>query len=404
MGDIGRLEGAFNQLLPERRLESRPGADLLSAGDHWSRAVWAAAVEAGPYPVDDGERARGLRLARQPIFVCGAHRSGTSLVRDLCDGHPQLVVLPAEGGFFTAMQTQLERLSPAEKPGFVGREWLRRLANPSNQAPYWLLGRTTEHHSPYLIFARKLMAWWSILEEDLKAAPSLQPLVAVVLAYASCLGGSGIGDRAKRWLEKTPTNERYLDRLWAEFPAARVVHVVRHPVHIYASRKMLEERFLGALRSPRQVLEDLACSFQVAVENRVQKGGREYLLVRYENLVSEPETVMGQLAAFLKIEPDPCLLVPSVAGKPAYANSSFSRDKRPGSIHPAERSNPRTHLTKREQNLVAAYTAEFALTLGYPLEVLRPGHRLWLKAQLGLVEIVSRLFRKLHRKMKRGAR
>jgi hypothetical protein len=165
---------------------------------------------------------------------------------------------------------------------------------------------------------------------------------------------------------------------------------------------MLEERFLGALRSPRQVLEDLACSFQVAVENRVQKRGREYLLVRYENLVSEPETVMGQLAAFLKIEPDPCLLVPSLAGKPAYANSSFTRDKRPGSIYPAEGSDPRTYLTKREQSLVAAYTAEFALTLGYPIQTIHPSHRMWLKAQLGLRQTVNRLFRKPIRKVERG--
>ena len=35
-----------------------------------------------------------------PIFLLGSHKSGTSLLRSLLDGHPDLDVLPREAHFF----------------------------------------------------------------------------------------------------------------------------------------------------------------------------------------------------------------------------------------------------------------------------------------------------------------
>ena len=35
-----------------------------------------------------------------PIFVLGCHKSGTSLLRSIFDGHPDLFVIPREGHFF----------------------------------------------------------------------------------------------------------------------------------------------------------------------------------------------------------------------------------------------------------------------------------------------------------------
>ena len=92
--------------------------------------------------------ARGLDLAGRPVFVCGVHRSGTTLVRDLLDGHPALAVLPSEGSFYTTHRDHLSAADRSTWRHIMGCEWCRRLANPINQLPYWLTGRGTATYSP----------------------------------------------------------------------------------------------------------------------------------------------------------------------------------------------------------------------------------------------------------------
>ena len=39
-------------------------------------------------------------MIKDPIFLLGCHKSGTSLLRSLFDGHPDLFVIPIEAHFF----------------------------------------------------------------------------------------------------------------------------------------------------------------------------------------------------------------------------------------------------------------------------------------------------------------
>jgi hypothetical protein len=134
--DIRALEEAFDRELPVERRHATPGDALLAAGRRWSAAVWAAAERAGPAALAPDDVAWGRALAARPVFVVGVHRSGTTLLRDLLDGHPALSVLPAEGTWLTSLHPKIRRLPEAERLGAFGEEWLRRLANPVNQPPY----------------------------------------------------------------------------------------------------------------------------------------------------------------------------------------------------------------------------------------------------------------------------
>lgn len=384
------LEDLFDRQLPDSRIDGQPSPELLSAADSWSAAVWNAALEAGPYPIGDADVRLGLSLATRPVFVCGVHRSGTTLVRDLLNGHPELTVLPSEGSYLTRLRAKIEPLQDADKLSFMGREWLRRLANPVSQPPYWLLGRTTEKGSPYVRFARMLMAWWRVTESALGPNTILQPLVAVALAYSSCLKGPGMGAQVHRWVDKTPTNEFFLDQLWAELPEAKVIQVIREPMAVYASRKRLEEQVFGSFMAPWEVLEVMACSLQTAIENRERRAERAFLIVRYEDLIEYPEEIMGQLALFLEIEPHRSLLRPTVAEHPCFANSSFDRGGEPGIILPAMEDRHHEALTSLEQRFVAAYTGDAAHALGYHARPTSAEERMLLKAAHRLREGLQR--------------
>jgi len=348
---IEKEEKRLDAVLPKGRLEERPPAELLDAAQVWSRAVWMVAEQLGPVPLSPAEIVKGLALAKKPVFFVGVHRSGTTLVRNLLDGHPSLVVLPSEGTYYTNLETKLLTLPANERAAFLAMEWLRRLANPINQPPYWLLGRSTNETSPYVDFARYVLAWWQVLQCP---AQTQWPHVCIVLAYACCTNNLS----AKYWVDKTPTNDQHLQRIKAEAPNAKIIHVIRNPVDTLTSRKKMEPWL-----NLRRVLADMKRSFAIAQ----QQHDDQYILLRYEALCSDAEKVMNEVAVFLDIEPSPILMQPTVANMPAGANSSFGNNNDAGTIQQPAQRVQQLLLSKKEQLLLSAYIGDVASNHGYVL-------------------------------------
>jgi hypothetical protein len=360
------LEQQFDLKLARPRVAIADSSAMQLAAIQWSVAIWSAAEAAGPCELDASEVARGLDLAHRPVFVCGVSRSGTTLVRDLLDSHPALCVLPSEGTFFTNFERHLQQLQPQHRQAFFGCEWLRRLANPIHQHPYWLLGRSSQESSPYIAFARALLAWWPIAREQAGPRISSWPLVAVALAYAHCAGGLTAGAEVRRWVEKTPTNERFLERLRAEFPKAMFIHAVRHPYAVYASHKQSAQDGGERLRNAGRILRDLSLSLRIAVERRDVESHR-YLRIRYEDLVEAPHNSVDRLAAFLQIAPLPILLRPTAAGLATASNSSFVIDAEPGRVDATVHRRWADVLTHYECERLTAVVGNDAVALGYDL-------------------------------------
>jgi hypothetical protein len=346
-------ESKLNQLLPANRPEESPPAGLMQAAANWSHTVWAEAERLGPMPLSYVQINQGRILARKPVYVCGVHRSGTTLVRDMLDSHPDLVVLPSEGTFYTNLERKVNNLPEYDRAAFLGQEWLRRLANPINQPPYWLLGCSSNKTSPYIDFARYVLAWWAVVDTDNKAWPHL----AIALAYASITNNL----TAQYWVDKTPANERYLERIWNETPEAKVIHVIREPLATLASRKKMEPAI-----SMRNALADLNISFRVAT-NQPPENDTRYLLLRYEDICTDPGQISRQIANFLVIEPDEILNTPTVAGKPAQPNSSFNKKAPSGSIMKPDQHPQQDVLSPDEQELAAACIGEVSAKLSYPI-------------------------------------
>jgi len=356
--EITKLEETLNNLLPRHRLEGPPAKELLAAALAWSQAVWNAGERLGAFLLTKEQLEAAARLSNHPIFICGVHRSGTTLVRDLLDGHPALTVLPSEGSYLTNLEPRLRQMLPKERQVFMGTEWLRRLANPINQPPYWTLGRSSPEESPYELFVRQFLAWWAVENQDLSSNTSFGPLLAVVLAYAS-----GKGEiTADYWVDKTPTNELFLKKLWKEMPEARIIHLIRDPVAVFISRKRMEP-FLNI----RTFLRDLQMSFRVAYEQSRRNESR-YLLLHYEDLCENPDIVTKRLAGFLEIDPIPILLCPTVAGKPSSANSSFKQGSKAGHILTVDEHKHSELLGDQEYELLSAHIGGLARMLGYPMQ------------------------------------
>jgi hypothetical protein len=175
----------------------------------------------------------------------------------------------------------------------------------------------------------------------------------------------GPGER-RAWVEKTPGHEHRLEQILEAYPQARFVHVLRDPRSVAAAIVRLD-RATGQPTDLVDVGLTIRRSFEAARE------GKRYLIVRYEDLVGDPEGVMRRVASFAGIEWSDTLLTPTVGGVPATSNSAWSARKVTGEIEARRLDLWREELGHHEAGLIAAATRTAALRHGYELP--RPGVR-----------------------------
>ena len=192
----------------------------------------------------------------RPVLICGMPRSGTTLVEQILASHPQV--------FATGEQTILARLAGA-LTAETGIHFPACLPNASQQ---WLADAARQY-------------------EETVLAPS--------------------GD-APRVTDTTPMNYLYLGLVAMLYPQARIVLCVRDPMDNCLST------YRQPLTGPHAYAHDLrtlghfyALHTQLARHWQETLGGR-LAVVRYETLVSEPESQIRSLLAHCGLPFDPACL------------------------------------------------------------------------------------------------
>jgi len=324
-----------------------------------------------------------LTFLNHPIFLCGAPRSGTTLLANLLDAHPALFVLPME----THILQQFQATPPLDRDRFFRNDFLKThdilsYIDPPyrNRFDSYLKDRYRTILSPQLpsvdgkFFKETYLSRFPSGEEI-----SLRDVYqAFVFVLAQAAPGNG-KTRQIYFVDKRPLdNELCALRLKEDFPNAKFIHMLRDPRTRYASAKQrrIQQR-LGARYCRRLNGVDFAsghseislASFLLAEENQ-KRLGPDYLLVRYEELTADPEAVMRSAARFLSIEWDPILLRPTRLENTASTFSSFA-DLRGGEIQNrhSERLAQFRELTSRlERGLLSLHVRRAASRFGYAME------------------------------------
>jgi hypothetical protein len=287
------------------------------------------------------------------IFVVGASRSGTNLVRALLNAHSTLWV-SAETHYFDDLRPRL----PAGPLDGEDRERCER---------YFL---ALAHRA----FGQGGDPGESRIERD------------QLRALAEELGGSGdayfaalcrlraeLHDR-ERWGEKTPRHVYRIDELLTAFPEAKVVCLVRDPRAVVASYKdwhgaaarrgvtespELEADRERSRRSYNAVLMSLLWRGVVRASfAALERHGAERVRVeRFERLAASPEQEVRELCGWLDLEYEPALLeIPVV-------NSSYATSGAGVSSEPVERW--RERLSPSEVGIVQSVCEPLLSQLGY---------------------------------------
>jgi len=209
----------------------------------------------------------------RPIFIGACPRSGTTLLRTMLNTHPDLAI-PRETRFLPFAWEGRLRWRNIRRPAV--RERFGRVIFESD----WTRAERLE--TPVDV----------AIERMRDSPPTLGSLVGTCfLLYAEATG-------KKRWGDKRPMYARYLDSIFTFFPDAQYINLIRDPRGSLASMRKLNW-FEGDITPG---LDLWARSMRAVEPWRECLHRDEYIDLRYEDLVSDPQLALEAVADFLTLD------------------------------------------------------------------------------------------------------
>ncbi len=249
-------------------------------------------------------------------------------MRAIFDSHPQLVVYPEETVFFRRYLPQAAGLDQQAQLALAERLLIHIFRwNSTNPVPDQQ-GYPDRDYSAISYEEIRLKMWEIAAETSPDGQDNHHPgdiLSAAVLAYGEVRGQVGSQTRQvwannmRWWVEKSPYNEYYADQIFNWWPDARCIHILRDPRDNFASYSRKHPDW-----SPEFFAANWARSTQAGKDNLARYGEGRYHILRYEDLVHDPDNRLRALAAFLGIDWNASLIAPTRAGAQWSGNSMFA--------------------------------------------------------------------------------
>ena len=271
------------------------------------------------------------------VAITGMYRSGTTLLHHLLDAHVELNVFPVENCVIRdtlfqhqlphASKRSLEPLTQLITQGkydvaidyIISHEKLGlALTNNIN-----LSGSTGQQNVPVTF---DLSVFKQEMHAKIQALRGLchRELVCKLfeMYHASYSAAASFESKvdAPILVNKCPDAGLMIDFLLESFNDIKVIHIVRDPRAVIASFKAalplrIYHRPFRLISQLKLLRYSYSCVDRYAAEKRV-------LVVRYEDLVIDPEKVMAGVAKHIGIKMSDSLLFPTIRGVPWKSNSS----------------------------------------------------------------------------------
>ena len=251
--------------------------------------------------------------ATHPIFVVGYQHTGTTLMQYLLGRNPDVFGVRHESKYFEYLglttRRHPSRRSAAERDAFV-----RYVAGVVEHGYPVKDGRTVDGHDVSDLPTSLGGAEIGEIAERVGDDP-IEVFRAVNDVLAARQGRS-------RWLEKTPSHIFQISEILDWFPDARAVGMIRDPRDSLASKKnrrqglATNERVAEHRRKSMHLqlgydifLDAMSLRSAVRAGQAVEASHPDrFLTVQYEELVREPESVVGRVCEFLGLEFDDGML------------------------------------------------------------------------------------------------
>lgn len=368
-------------------LVDKTGKVFLEHYDIWQREIMRLARHLGKFNFEQNEIDKGLKLAQNPIFICGAPRSGTTYCRDLFDNHPQICALPGESKLLTSLLPVLQKINHADSAPFCVDMWLRNFLVPCVNDPFSILGKSEATHSPYVDFARYFLTWWDITSNRYPDN-TFNPLISWMLALNSYLNEGCIPSTYQYWLDKTTMNEHFIDEIRSELPNSLFLIMVRHPVKVYHSRKERDVRGCGRFLNKWITIKDLCDTHKIQSEISLKKDNAYLQIIKYEDFIADREKHLSDICDLLKIQYNKSMNIQTVLGQSAYSNTSFTDNKSVSKI------------AQSEEKTLSALLSHHSSTVGYDLLPMPFYEKLFWRLKYYVESFSIRVIRRIKRLLK----
>lgn len=219
-----------------------------------------------------------------PVFIVGAPRSGTTLLAVLLNRHSRLAI-PPETQFFTTLRNAknariLEGADRAAKVDLMlGHERIRDLC----------------------LDPAALSARFACYENNSRGL------------FQAMLETYGAQQNKPRVGEKTPKHIEYVNDVFQYFPEARILCIVRDGRDVVRSLLKTSWAEPGNPRRFGLFCCEWAEYARVAVEHSKRLTRDRFLVVRYEDVLLEPELMLRKICRFLDEDFEPGMLDASAA-------------------------------------------------------------------------------------------
>jgi len=316
-----------------------------------------------------------------PIFVSGLRKSGTSMVKNLLDGHPDLFTYPPnELHFFrysehdsVVKDKQGRANSPADLcDQLAGIDFVQRMAEESSDdyRPQIDIDRFNElvaNHQP----TEYPEVYKALFESMARAASHFEG------NFEDC-----------RPTSKTVLETEFFSELREWFPDLKFVYVLRSPYgHFASARNSMrlqsgtgEGSEMGILSDPYPFvgseLRRMQLSYYFA-EKFARLHPEQFYVLIYDEILADPEPTLRDLAAFLGIDYHESLTNPTICGEPWGGNSWYVEEFE--GIDPSPLNHWRDDIGDGELKMINALFKDFFEAYGFEViepdsTVMRPFH------------------------------
>lgn len=219
---------------------------------------------------------------KPPIFIVGANRSGTTLLRLILNAHSNIAI-PEELQYLQSRPAGIP-IEQWRNPGIDKDRYFRYVTRTLKQREAMLPGLDID----------------ALRDEILQTGQGdfRTPYVVMLENWMRLQG-------KKRFGEKTPGNLFYADILQEWFPGAKFIYVVRDP-RAGVSSMMETSFFPGDLVFNAMSRRKFATEGRNRLERAVPTDQR--VTIRFEDLVNKPEETVKALCEFIEEEFEPEML------------------------------------------------------------------------------------------------